>query len=114
MKKALFAFNGDPMCFVQVLQNTLDMHSLGWDVKLIIEGSATALIKDLDTTDSPSGKMYREIREKGLIDCVCRACSQKMGVLDEVEKQNLPYGDDMKGHPSFSSYINRGYEIMTF
>ncbi len=114
MKKALFAFNGDPMCFVHVLLNTLDMHKLGWDVKLIIEGSATALIKNLDTEDSPSGKMYREIKEKGLISCVCRACANKMGVLEEVKKQDLPYGDDMKGHPSFSSYINEGYEIMTF
>ncbi len=47
MKKlALFAFNGDPMCFIHILLNALDMKEKGFDGKIIIEGSATKLIHE--------------------------------------------------------------------
>ena len=43
MKKyALFVFNGDPMCFIHVVLNALDMHTKGEDVKIIVEGSASS------------------------------------------------------------------------
>ena len=43
-KTALFVFNGDPMCFIHVLLNALDMHEKGYEVKTVIEGAATKLI----------------------------------------------------------------------
>ncbi len=53
MKKVvLFAFNAEFMCFVHVLLNALDMDSRGMDVKIVIEGGATALIPEL----APRGK----------------------------------------------------------
>ena len=49
MKKvALFAFNGDPMCFIHVLLNALDMHANGVETKIVLEGAATQLITELD------------------------------------------------------------------
>jgi len=48
MKKfALFVFNGDPMCFIHVLLNALDMSAKEHEVKIIIEGAATKLITEL-------------------------------------------------------------------
>ncbi len=38
MKFALFVFNGDPMCFIHVLLNALDMADKQAEVKVIIEG----------------------------------------------------------------------------
>ncbi|MFP4067824.1 MAG: hypothetical protein ACLFS5_10045 [Spirochaetaceae bacterium] len=37
-KFALFAFNGDPMCFVHVLLNALDIKEQGHEVALVVEG----------------------------------------------------------------------------
>jgi hypothetical protein len=37
----LVAFRGEPMCFVHVLLNALDMKERGYDVKVVIEGTAT-------------------------------------------------------------------------
>jgi hypothetical protein len=111
---ALFAFNGDPMCFVHVLLHTLDMNSSGYDVKLVIEGSATKLVKDLQDPNAPFAELYKEVKEGGLIDCVCRACSNKMGSLESAEAQGLPVGGELKGHPSMSAYIDKGYTIVTF
>lgn len=113
-KIAIFAFNGDPMCFVHVLLNALEMNKNGAAVKLIMEGSATGLIPELNKPDATFGELYRKVVEAGLIDCVCKACASKMGVLSEVEAQGLPLSAEMKGHPSIYRYMEAGYEILTF
>jgi len=115
MKKfALFAFNGDPMCFIHVLLNTLDLEKHGNSVKLVIEGSATKLIPDLGSAGSPLAHLFEEVRNKDLIDCVCNACAEKMGVITAVRELGLPLCAEMKGHPSMARYIEEGYEIITF
>ena len=44
MKKvALFVFNGDPMCFIHVLLNALDLFEKGNEVKTVIEGSSAPI-----------------------------------------------------------------------
>lgn len=115
MKKvALVAFNGEEMCFVHVLLNGLEMREKGWDVAVIIEGSATKLIQKMNLQDSPFHELYIRVKDMGLIECVCQACSHKMGVLDEVKAQDLPLCTMLNGHPSMASYIDEGYEIITF
>ena len=37
-KIVLFVFNGDPMCFIHVLLNALDMKDKGYESKIVIEG----------------------------------------------------------------------------
>jgi hypothetical protein len=112
-KVALFAFNGEPMCFAHALLNVMDMHKKGMDVRLIIEGSATTLVKTLSDETQPFAKLYAQVREAGLIDGVCKACSAKMGSLDAAVKQGLRLLDDMAGHPSFERYIKEGYQILS-
>ncbi len=115
MKKiALVAFNGDPVCFVHVLLNALDMKGRGYDVKLVIEGSATGLIPDLASGASPLAGLFKKVRDAGLISAVCKACSAKMNVLDKVVAEGLPLGDDMSGHPSLAKYVDDGFEVITF
>ncbi len=115
MKKfAMFAFNGDPMCFIHVLLNTLDLNEKGHDVKLVIEGSAVKLIGPMANEEHPLHNLYAQCIEKGLVSCVCQACAHKLGSLDEAKKQNLPLCHDMAGHPSMSSYVSQGYEIISF
>ncbi len=115
MKKiALFAFNGDPLCFVHVLLNALDMDEKGVIVKVIIEGSAVTLIGPLAQEDHTFHHLYQSCLDKGLIDCVCQACSYKLGSLEEAKRQNLRLCHDMSGHPSMSSYLQQGFEVITF
>ncbi|SHJ89269.1 DsrE/DsrF-like family protein [Malonomonas rubra DSM 5091] len=115
MKKiALVAFNGEVMCFVHVLLNALDMNEKGYDVKLVVEGAAVKVVNELNNDSHPFSKMYREVCEKGLIDCVCQACAAKLGALDGVKEQGLPLNNEMLGHPSLASFMEAGYEIITF
>jgi len=113
-KMALFAFNGEPMCFVHVLLNALDMQTRGYDVALIIEGSATKLIQTLAEPDAPFADLYRQVKDAGLIRAVCQACASKMGTLDAAKEQGLPLNKEMSGHPSMGAYIEHGYQIVTF
>ncbi|MBN2416341.1 DsrE family protein [bacterium] len=116
MKKrvALVAFNGEPMCFAHVLLNAMDMRAKGWDVKVIIEGTATRLVQEMNDPDKPFGELYIAVRDGGLIDCVCKACSAKMGSLAAAEAQGLPLCGEMKGHPGLGRYMEEGYEVITF
>ena len=80
MKKvALFAFNGDPLCFVHVLLNALDMNTRGMTVGIVLEGT-----------------------------------SVKLGAFDDVVAQDLPLLADMSGHAGVASFLNDGFEIITF
>jgi hypothetical protein len=109
-KYVFYAFNGNLMCFIHVLLNALDLESKGMKVKIVIEGEAVKLIKELEE----SGNMfYKNVKEKGLIDCICKACSAKMGVLEYNQATGLPVGGDMSGHPAMASYLEQGYQIIT-
>jgi len=39
-KTVLFVFNGDPMCFIHVLLNALDMKEKGHEAGIVVEGAA--------------------------------------------------------------------------
>ena len=115
MKKvALFAFNGDGMCFIHVLLNAIDMNDKGYDVKIIVEGSATKLIPELAKDDHPMNRLYEKARGLDLIDGACKACSTKMGSLEAVKGEGLRLLDEMSGHPSMARYREEGFEILTF
>jgi hypothetical protein len=114
MKFALFVFNGEPMCFVHVLLNALDMHSRGQEARIIVEGAATRLIPELAQTGHPLHLLWQRTKDSGLVEGVCKACSQKMGTLAAAQEQQLALLDDMNGHPGMARFRQAGYEIVTF
>ena len=115
MKKfALFVFNGDPMCFIHVLLNALDMKAKGHGAKIIIEGVSVKLIPELVKSGNPLNGLWKKNFEAGLIEGVCKACSSKLGTLEAAKEQGLTLLDDMSGHPSMAAYRDKGFEIITF
>lgn len=113
-KIALYAFNGEVMCFVHVMLYALDFHHRGDDVKIVMEGSATKLIRELAVPTAPFAALYSEVRDKGLIAAVCQACSAKMGALDAAREQGLHIDGSLKGHPSLAADLEAGYELLSF
>lgn len=114
MKKiAVFAFQGELMCFAHALLNVIDLKSKGYEVKLIIEGSATALIEQLGKEGTPYAPLYAKVRAEGLLAGICRACAGKMGSLAEAERQGIPCLGEMQGHPGFATWLAEGYEIIS-
>lgn len=112
-KVVIFAFVGELPCFAHALLNGLDMKKRGWDVKLVVEGAATRLLKELEDPAKPFASLYQQARAAGLIDCVCRACANMMGTQATAEAQGLPLCDELGGHPSMARYSEQGYRIIT-
>jgi len=115
MKKiALIAYDGELASFAHVMLYALDFSSKGYDVKVVIEGSATRLITELGRPDAPFANLYRELRDKHLLACICESCSVKMGTFTVAQEQGLQIDGEMKGHPSLERFVDDGYEIVTF
>jgi len=113
-KAALFVFNGDPMCFIHVLLNAINMNDKGREVRLIIEGAATRLIPELAREDNALFQLYERAKTLGLVEGVCRACATKMGTLEAAKAQGLKLLDDMNGHPGMARYREAGFDVITF
>jgi hypothetical protein len=111
---ALFVFNGDPMCFIHVLLNALDMKAKGHEAKIILEGSSVKLVPELVKSDNPLNGLWKKCLSAGLVEGVCKACSGKLGTQEAVKTQGLPLLDDMSGHPGIAGYRDLGYEVVTF
>ncbi|NPU85812.1 MAG: cytoplasmic protein [Syntrophaceae bacterium] len=115
MKKiAIFAFQDDPMCFIHVLLNALDLKERGIEARVILEGKATALIPLLAAEDHPLHRLWNRVKESGLVDGVCKACSSRMKTLEAAIAQELRLLDEMAGHPSMGRYREDGFDIVTF
>ena len=113
-KVVLVAFQGEAMCFVHVLLNAIEMHEKGFKAKIIIEGAAVKLVKELNDPAVPFADLYEKVKDMELIEGVCKACAAKMGTLESAKEQKLDILDSMHGHPSLAKYIDMGYKIITF
>ena len=113
-KTVFFAFRGDPMCFVHVLLNSLDMAEKGMEGKIVIEGDAVKLIPEMVKPGHFLNQLYIKVREQNLLVGACRACSTKLGVTAAIEEVGVELIGDMSGHPAISDYIEQGYTILTF
>lgn len=112
MKKVVFfAFQGEEMCFTHLLINAIDMNKKGIEARIVVEGKATKLVKTMIENDNP---IFKEVLEMDLIDSVCRACSNQMGVLEYIENEtDLVLSGKLMGHPPMRPYIDNRYQIIT-
>jgi hypothetical protein len=114
-KLALFAFNGEPMCFAHVLLNGFDLQARGHEVAIVIEGSATRLVQQYaEDPELPFAGKYREAVAAGLVHGVCKACAAQMGSLAAAEEQGLSLLGEMNGHPPIGAFLEQGYDVLTF
>lgn len=115
MKKILLvAFQGQPMCFIHVLLNGLEMNAAGYECKIVVEGEATTLIPEVVKQEHFLHGLYQQVVDAELIEGVCKACSMKMQVFEQIEKTGLPILGDMSGHPGMAKYIENGFKIINY
>ncbi|MGQ9485865.1 MAG: cytoplasmic protein [Desulfosoma sp.] len=113
-KTVLCAFRGEVMCFVHVLLNALDFAERGYETAVVVEGEAVKVIPEIAAPDHAIHGLYMKVKNAGLIDGVCRACSVKFGVLGAVEKEGLKVLADMQGHASLARYVDQGFQVIAF
>jgi len=113
-KVIFFAFRGDPLCFIHVLLNSLDLNAKGMDGRIILEGEAVKLIKEIADEKHFLNTLYLKVKERNLFIGSCRACSNKLVAIEALEEENIPLVGEMMGHPAMSEYLQKGYRIITF
>ncbi|MDX9833818.1 MAG: cytoplasmic protein [Desulfobulbus sp.] len=113
-KTIFFAFRDDPLCFIHVLLNSLDMAAKGMEGKIILEGEAVRLVPLIAAPGHFLNTLYQKAREEELIVGACRACSHKLAVAAAVEGAGIPLIGEMSEHPAMSTYLGQGYTILTF
>jgi len=112
-KTIIFAFQGNPMCFIHVLLNSQNMAEQGMEGRIVLEGEAVKLVPEMAKKDHFLNKLYRAAQEQGLILGACRVCSHKMGVAEAMTQESIPLIGEMAGHPAMAEYIKQGYTIIT-
>ncbi|MBC7217730.1 MAG: cytoplasmic protein [Candidatus Caldatribacterium sp.] len=111
-KVVLFVFRDEEMCFVHVLLYALDYAASGKTFGIVFEGRATRLVPLLAGKDHPLHELYEKVKVQGGIAGACRACSAKMGVLEDVMREGIPVLDELNGHPSVRRFLEAGYTIL--
>ena len=113
-KIVLFAFRGDPLCFVHVLLNGIDLHGRGKKGTIVIEGEAVTLVAQMRQPDHFLFALYQRAKELGLFAGACKACATKLGAVEAIEKEGIPLIGEMSGHPAMGGFMADGYEVITF
>ncbi len=83
----------------------------GDDLELLFDGAGTQWIPELEDEESDQHDRYQAVREDA---AVCDFCSSAFGVAAEVAESGIATRDDYHGHPSLSSLVAKGYEVITF
>ncbi|WP_028580106.1 DsrE family protein [Desulfogranum japonicum] len=113
-KTIFFAFRGDPLCFIHVLLNAIDMHQKNMEGKIVLEGEAVTLVAKMAKEGHFLHQLYIKAKELGLIIGACKACSNKLGAAEDIKQEKIPLIGDMAGHPAMSEYLEQGYTVLTF
>ncbi len=113
-KIVFYAFRDNPLCFIHVLLNSLDMEKSGMEGKIVLEGESVRLVALMADPSHFLHTLYRQAREKGLFFGACRACASKLKAVEAIEREGIPLIGELAGHPAMTEYIRQGYTILTF
>ena len=83
----------------------------GDEVELVFDGAGTQWIPELEDEDSDYHELYRAVRDDA---SACEYCAGAFGVEDAVADAGVVSLDDHDGHPSVRSFVEDGYEVITF
>lgn len=115
MKKTVFfAFRDNPLCFIHVLLNSLDMAKKGMEGKIVLEGESVTLVPIMAEPGHFLHALYLQAKAQGLFLGACRACTNKLHMTDAMAREGIPLIGEMSGHPAMSEYIEQGYTLLTF
>lgn len=82
------------------------------DVRIVFDGASVTFIPEIIKEDHYVHSLFSSVEDK--IDGACKYCADAFGVLNEVEESDIKLLDDFDDHPSLRSYIQEGYQIVTF
>jgi hypothetical protein len=110
----LFAFRGDPLCFIHVLLNSIDLKERGREGLIVLEGESVTLVADMAKSGHFLNTLYEKAKRLNLFHGACKACATKLSAVDAVQEQGIPLIGEMSGHPAMGEFMDRGYSVIIF
>ena len=90
----------------------LDIDQRGGEAKIVIEGEAPHWLPKLADPEHGKHPIYKRVKEKGLIDAVCKACAIQARALEVASEEGLRIVADASGHVSLAPYMEAGYRVV--
>jgi predicted peroxiredoxin len=90
----------------------LDILERGGEGKIVFEGEAPRWLLELPDPEHGRHKLYRKVKEMGLIDAVCKACAVQARAVEAAAEEGLRLANDAAGHVSLVPYAEAGYQIV--
>ncbi len=90
----------------------LDMTARGGLVRMVFEGESPHWLLELPDPAHGRHRLYRKVKELGLIDGVCKACAVQAQAVEAAAEEGLRLVYDASGHVSLMSYVEDGYRIL--
>ncbi|NLS78170.1 MAG: cytoplasmic protein [Chloroflexi bacterium] len=102
-----------PCRLMHTLIWALDIVQRGGEAKIVLEGESPRWLLELPDPANGRHKLYRRVKEAGLIDGVCKGCAAVSGALDAAVAEGLPLLSDASGHASLVPYLAAGFNVVT-
>lgn len=115
-EKVVFVLMGGldmPCRMVHTFLWALDVTSRGGHAKIVLEGQAPGWLLELPDPDHGRHRLYRKVKEMGLIDAVCKACAVQAQAVEAAAEEGLRLVYDASGHVSLMPYMSQGYQVLT-
>ena len=120
-QKLLFLVFTDDACRQNhAFMYALECSALGHEVRLLLEGPATACLNRL----AEGGKfvlLFKKAKEAGLLEGLCKTASggcstdiKDRDVAELAEKEGLKLISDLDGHAGIGRFIGDGYQVLVF
>ena len=91
------------------------MKARGYDVKIVIEGSATKLVPELAKEGNPMYSHYIKAKEAAVsLTGSAKPAPTRWALSMPLREEGLKLLDDMNGHPGMARYRKEGFEVITF
>jgi hypothetical protein len=121
-RKMLFVVFSDDSCRQNhALLYANDLHSKGHEIKVIIEGAATASLRNLEDASSLFSRLFAQAKGAGLLVGACKRASggcatgcEERNVTEIAQQQGLALLDDCEGHAGIERFVREGYEVVVF
>ncbi|MDX1612556.1 MAG: DsrE family protein [Candidatus Thermoplasmatota archaeon] len=94
------------------LQAAKEFIEAGDDVKVVFEGAAVAWLPKLTQPEHQMADLLEAVGPH--VEGACAFCSQAFGVGEEVEGTDVSLLEANEGHPSVRSFMQDGYQVLTF
>lgn len=116
-RKILFlVFTNDACRRNHAFMYAVDLARRGHDIRLLVEGEATRCLLE---REGLFGELFEAARGLGVLVGLCRAASAGCGDASQdvtclAEQSGLTLIDNLDGHAGIASFVEDGYEVVTF